>query len=135
MGLDQNLYTRDGQELIYWRKVNCLHKYFTECALNRDEVDGDNCVDFIIDRADLIELVDNCEIILKAYLFGIDEGNPESEPWYELAESLLPPQSGFFFGSTELDSWYLTDLIDIIKQVQWVLGAYDDEEFVYSAWY
>ena len=135
MGLDQNLYTRDGQGLIYWRKVNCLHKYFTERALNKDEVDGDNCIDFIIDRADLIELVDNCETILKAYIFGINDEAPESNPWYKLAESLLPPQGGFFFGSTELDSWYLSNLVDIIKKVQWVLGACDDEEFIYNAWY
>lgn len=36
----------------------------------------------------------------------------------ELAQDLLPTQSGFFFGSTSYDEWYLEDLRSYVEQAE-----------------
>ena len=41
----------------------------------------------------------------------------------EVAEELLPTQSGFFFGGTAYDEWYVQDLELTIKQLDRVLDA------------
>ena len=41
-----------------------------------------------------------------------------------LAAKLLPTQSGFFFGSTDYDEWYIQDLKDTIDQLTHVFDTY-----------
>ena len=40
---------------------------------------------------------------------------------HSLAQSLLPTQSGFFFGSTDYGEWYYADIEDTIKIIEPVL--------------
>jgi len=40
-----------------------------------------------------------------------------------LAEELLPPQSGFFFGSCELDDWYFEKLKNTKKGLEKILSG------------
>ena len=75
----------------YWRKANQIHHWFVDNVQNGE----DNCAEYYVDRAKLIELRDLCKLALK------DKGK---------AEELLPTQSGFFFGSTEIDEWYFQDV-------------------------
>jgi hypothetical protein len=52
-----------------------------------------------------------------------------------LAEELLPTASGFFFGSTEYNEWYIDDLKNTIEQLDKCLALPDDVEFEYhSSW-
>jgi hypothetical protein len=52
------------------------------------------------------------------------------------AEELLAPRGGFFFGSTEVDEFYLDDLDRTIEQLEAALSKYDNNwEFYYgSSW-
>lgn len=77
--------------VAYWRKVNSIHQWFVDnCA------DGeDDCRPMYVSREKLMELRDL-----------VHEARAEKDP------ELLPPQAGFFFGSTEADEYYWNDLKD-----------------------
>lgn len=78
-------------EIMYWRKANAIHAWFVrECQEGVDE-----CQKSYVSQDQLKELVAICKKVLK---------DPAK------AQKLLEPQSGFFFGSTEVDEWYLEDL-------------------------
>ena len=44
----------------------------------------------------------------------------------EVAQDKLPPQSGFFFGSTGIDEWYFQDLEDTKRMLQPLIDAYNE---------
>lgn len=82
-------------EAGYWRKANAIHQWFvTNCQNGVDE-----CQDTYVDTDKLKELLDLCKSIGKSK---------------KKAAELLPPQSGFFFGSTEIDQRYFQDIKDTI---------------------
>jgi hypothetical protein len=57
-----------------------------------------------------------------------------------LAEDLLPTQSGFFFGSTEYDEWYIRDIQSTIDIIETLLsernesGYIDGDIYYHSSW-
>lgn len=71
----------------YWRKVNAVHQWFVSNVQGGE----DNCEEFHVSREQLLELRDVCRKVVADN---------------SLAEELLPPQGGFFFGGTEYDEWY-----------------------------
>ncbi len=75
----------------YWRKANQIHNWFVTNVQNGE----DDCKTYEVDREQLEELKNLCDEVLE---------NPEK------AEELLPVSSGFFFGSTDYDEYYLEDL-------------------------
>ena len=82
----------------YFRKVNFLFYYFDR-TLGKMH---DQYYAFV-EPEDVDNLIDRCERVLKNH---------------ELAHSLLPTQSGFFFGSTDYDEWYFSDVKDCLKQMK-----------------
>lgn len=100
----------------YWRKANQIHQWFVDNVQNGE----DNCAEYYVDRAKLIELRDLCKLALK------DKGK---------AEELLPTQSGFFFGSTEIDAWYWQDVNLTVEIINKCLEMPDTWTFKYqSSW-
>ena len=75
----------------YWRKANAIHKWFVDKC--QDGVD--ECQETWVTREQLQELADTCRAVIA------DTSK---------AGELLPPSAGFFFGSTDVDEWYLQDL-------------------------
>jgi hypothetical protein len=53
-----------------------------------------------------------------------------------LAEELLPTRSGFFFGGTDYDYWYYTDLIRTADLLKKELAAVPNQQvwFYYASW-
>ena len=95
----------------YWRKSNQIHKWF----VNNIQEGKDDCEEYHVPIEKLIELKNLC---LKA----INEKNV----------NLLPPQSGFFFGSTNINEDYWKDLqrtIDIINSLDT-----EGEYYYQSSW-
>lgn len=96
-----------------WRKANQIHNWIVE-----NIQDGkDECQESYFPPEKLKELRDTCEKVLKNN---------------ELASELLPPQSGFFFGSTEIDEWYFSDLRDTIEIID-SLNLENGGDFYYQA--
>jgi hypothetical protein len=98
----------------YWRKANAVHQWFV------NEIgDGvDECQSMYVERSKLSELRDLCNQVLDNK---------------SLATELLPPQAGFFFGSTEIDEWYLRDLEETVKIIDRCLAMPDEISFSYQA--
>ena len=81
------------EELGYWRKANAIHKWFVDNV--QDGVD--ECQESYVTTEQLQQLWDIVKLV---------QGD------HALAPTLLPTESGFFFGSTEYDSYYFEDLED-----------------------
>lgn len=110
---------RIKEEVGYWRKANAIHKWFVE-----NVQDGIDDCDYHreVTKEDLEELLDICHKVL------CNHG---------LAKSLLPTESGFFFGSTQYDDWYRDDLKKTIDICNQALATTDfDKQMIYyvSSW-
>lgn len=75
----------------YWRKANAVHNWFVQnCA------DGeDKCQEIYVSKRQAKALLELCNKVLANH---------------NVAESELPTQRGFFFGSQEYDEWYFKDI-------------------------
>ncbi len=159
MGLDMYLYRADKKrlkkfeqltdeekknvekpfyEVAYWRKANQIRQWFvTNCGYP----ENGNCIDFKLKKSDLEKLVADCKAIREIYkeaenLFGEDE-DQISNYVGKKAKKILPTQSGFFFGSTDYDYYYLMDIDNTIEQCERVLSEtnWKDEIVVYYEWW
>ena len=102
-------------EAMYWRKANAIHKWFVDNVQNG----VDECEEHYVSREQLTELRD---LVLEV-LATRDA-------------SKLPPQAGFFFGSTDITDWYWKDLEYTLEGLNKVLEDFPDRwEFNYrSSW-
>ena len=102
--------------VAYWRKANAIHAWFVKNV----QEGKDECQETWVSREQLEELVETCKQVIE-------------KP--KLATELLPPQSGFFFGSTEVDEWYLQDLEHTVKTLQKALAepTFKKGDFYYQA--
>ena len=89
-------------EFVVWRKINAIHKFFVEKV--QDGVD--DCKSYYVELDILIELKNLINEVIK---------NKDK------AESLLPTQSGFFFGSIDYDSYYYEELIETKKKLDIII--------------
>ena len=105
---DLRISRQTNYEVGYWRKANHIHNWFMQNCACRDEYDNpiDDCrpIEITVDK--LEKLLDACKKVLADH---------------SLASSLLPTQSGFFFGSTEYDEYYFGDIERTIKIIEPVL--------------
>lgn len=102
-----------GHYVGYFRKVNCVYRYFEDKLTDETAwVTKDECED----------IVKRCSAVLE---------NPD------LASELMPTRSGFFFGSTEYDKYYFSDLKNIRKQFKSFIKYFktdDDLMFIHMSW-
>lgn len=76
----------DCEDCGYFRKTNFLLPFFGY---------GEDCTYHPVAREEIEELADRCGRVLENH---------------DLGDDLLPTQSGFFFGDTEYDDYYLDDV-------------------------
>lgn len=104
--------------VAYWRKANAIHDWFVRnCQDGRDE-----CQEAWVSREQLQELIDLCKQVI---------ADPSK------AEDLLPTRSGFFFGDTAYDDWYLGQLEYTVERFEKILAdpAFAKADFYYqSSW-
>lgn len=82
-------------EVGYWRKANQVHRWFVENV--QDGVD--ECQEYGITREHIEALKEACMEVLSTKVGKLD-----------VAAEVMPTASGFFFGSTEYDEYYLEDM-------------------------
>jgi len=116
MGLDMYLYQKETSAVAYWRKANAIHGWIIS---NTGAVD--DCTPIHISKNTLIQLRDDCQKVL-------EEGDEDT------ALELLPPSSGFFFGSSEVDDWYWENVKETVTKLTEIIDStIDDQEFEYHA--
>lgn len=104
------------REVGYWRKANQVHAWFVKHVQDGE----DECKEHYVSREQLAALRDVCNKVIADV---------------SLAEQLLPTQSGFFFGGTEYDEWYLEDLKRTVAIVEKCLALPKTASFYYqSSW-
>lgn len=166
MGLDMEIrhYTENGdRDFIYMRKVNWIRNYF---ANNLDNFEDNGTT--TIPKAKFKELLDlmkqlinetavkkifpvykksldiDCGELSRKSEAMIDEfvanGGEEYERFKEKADELLPTCSGFFFGSIEYDSWYISELLGYYIRLKNLYNSVTDVEWengdvFYWEWY
>lgn len=91
-----------GVELMYWRKANAIHAWFVRNVQNG----VDDCGRYSVSLDQLRELKSACDTVLA------DRSK---------AATVLPTQSGFFFGSTDYDEHFYADLEDTSKSLAGLL--------------
>ena len=101
----------------YWRKANAIHAWFVDnCA------DGvDDCQRIPVSLAKLQELRHLCKSVVL-------------EP--AVAGNVLPPREGFFFGSNNVDQWYIEDMKHTVAMLDKILSSVPEDHhtsFVYQA--
>ena len=127
---DLRISRQTNYEVGYWRKANHIHNWFMQNCAERNEYDNpiDDCRPIRITVGALEKLLDTCKKVLADH---------------SLASSLLPTQSGFFFGSTEYDEYYFSETERTIKIIEPVLKFakhkleiedYDWEVYYQASW-
>jgi hypothetical protein len=106
-------------EFQYWRKANQIHRWFVDNV--QDGVD--ECQETFVPIEKLYELRDVCAAVMA------DRSQ---------AATLLPAQSGFFFGGTEYDEYYFSDVERTLKWLDGLLtkqalAALKGWDFYYQA--
>ena len=103
----------------YWRKANQIHQWFVDNVQDGE----DNCANYYVSRDQLEELLTTCKEVQAT----------RSE---KLADELLPPQEGFFFGNYEIGEAYFEDIDYTVELLQRVLANVpEDWDFQYqSSW-
>ena len=136
-------------DVAYWRKANAIHNWFVENVQNGN----DDCGRYPVSEDQIKDLFDvvmrvrkSCKLIdgevVNGYTFkdgkeipNIEKGKIVEDP--TLAKELLPTTSGFFFGGTNYDQWYVDDLDETLRQLTDIIATTDfDKEIVFyqSSW-
>ena len=100
-------------DALYWRKANHIHKWFVDNCQDGE----DDCREYWVDAKQLVRLKELCESVLLQKDVG-----------------LLPTADGFFFGSTDYDEWYWSEIEETAKGLEKVLKLDTDKwDFYYRA--
>jgi hypothetical protein len=140
------------EHVAYWRKANAIHNWFVEHVQKGE----DNCQAYYVSREKLAELKATCDKVLAAsklkpgkiengYVISpgygdevvrkpiVEDGEVIADP--QIAETLLPTTSGFFFGGTNYDEYYYRDIEETSEVIGKLLTEEGDGEFYYqSSW-
>lgn len=89
-------------EAMYWRKANAIHRWFVQNV----QEGMDECQESYVSKEQLEQLLEACSAVMDNHA---------------LAGKLLPPQDGFFFGSTDLDEYYFADIAETEARLEKLL--------------
>lgn len=118
MGLDMNLYDKNGTEIMYWRKANQIRGWLESHDIIQYD---DDCVKRLVTLQNLKDLIEDCKSVLADH---------------SLAEELMPCSQGFFFGSDEYDEYYFEDLQETVDKLEPIIAAANEKDhFIYEDWW
>ena len=105
---DSNVSTTitQSEDIGYWRKANAIHNWFVKYV--QDE--NDDCGDYYVSLEKFKELLADINEVLSA-----SEEDREFK-----AKKYMPPVCGFFFGSQDIDEYYIQSLEytkDVVEKV------------------
>jgi hypothetical protein len=135
------------EEVGYWRKANAIHRWFVENV--QDCVD--DCGRYEVSKEQLEDLLSVCKLvkeksnlkegmITNGYIFenGVKKPILVQGKYIEnsvVADEYLPTTSGFFFGGTDYDEYYMQDIDETIEILTTALKEtdFDRQLITYSS--
>lgn len=137
------------EEVGYWRKANAIHHWFVENVQNGT----DDCERYEVSKEKLEELLETAKEVLGSCVMvsGLVRNGQRFEGGKladimepgkyvldsSIAEELLPTTSGFFFGGTDYDEYYVKDIAYTAATIEKALNETDfDTHTIYycSSW-
>jgi hypothetical protein len=110
------------EEVAYWRKFNALHNWFVnKCADGVDE-----CQPIYVSEERMKELLETLHKVKEVY----DSNPPDKE---EQLDDIFPTSSGFFFGGTEYDEYYIQEVNETIELIENLLEEEGGDDYEYQA--
>lgn len=103
------------EEAAYWRKANHIHLWFVDNCQGGE----DDCRDTEVSVAQLKELIALCKEVLEKKDNAFSEAN-------------LPTQSGFFFGNTDYNEYYYSDLEETITMLTEAIEGVEEGDYSVS---
>jgi len=95
------------EEIYYWRKANMIHGWFKKNVkfINDSDIQSFEFGCEVIEKFknDLKEIIN----LFKKYKTRNEFKINENDSIYKKIMEIMPPTEGFFFGSTDIDEWYL----------------------------
>ncbi len=134
------------EEAGYWRKANHIHKWFVENVQNGK----DDCGEYYVSTEKIQELLSLCKRVKDAAI--LQDGQLHSGTTYssgtttehyvdgkvivnkEQIAEMLPTASGFFFGGTDYNEWYLDDVQNTIEFLESALADPSADYYYSSSW-
>ena len=135
MGLDMYLFKRKkfregddaynelvkemSEEVMYWRKANQIRSWIVNNTIYEDDW---NCEEVELTKETLEKLKADCEAVMDDPI---------------KARTLFPTSKGFFFGSTDYDEWYFSELETTAKEIGHILEDtdFENETIYYTEWW
>ncbi len=102
------------EEVGYWRKANHIHHWFVTNVQGGE----DDCRDYYVSKKDFEKLLEDCKQVIT---------NKDKAP------EIMPTQVGFFFGGTDYDEYYFSEIEDTIKIVETAISEGGDY-YYHSSW-
>ena len=132
--IDLKRVSRIEEAVAYWRKANQIHNYIVEHFANGE----DNCQPIYLELNDLEQLLDVCKKVRKSInlidgqveqSYTFNEKGEKVSNYVEgkviedtsICEELLPTRSGFFFGNTDYNEWYVEQIDYTIKTLEEII--------------
>lgn len=116
--INLNKVTYITERVAQWRKANAIHNWF----VTNVQEGVDDCKEYYVSLEQLETLLNDVDQVLENH---------------DLAESILPTKSGFFFGNTEYDEYYFDNLKytkEILSEIIQNKNLYQDEFYYSSSW-
>jgi len=133
------------EQVAYWRKFNALHNWFVQnCGKGEDD-----CKEVYVPREALVELLEGLKQIKESLdkstkvTREVEVGWANGEKIYDkievfentdIAEDLLPPTMGFFFGTYDIDEWYYKDVCNTINIFEELVKDEHGEYYYQASW-
>ena len=96
--------------VAYWRKANAIHGWFVNTLAGG----VDECQPIYVSLDKLIELRELANSVVLAPA---------------MAGDILPTQSGFFFGSSDIDEWYISDMKNTVDMLDKIISSVSPEDY------
>jgi hypothetical protein len=96
--------------VAYWRKANAIHGWFVNTLAGG----VDECQPIYVSLDNLKELRELVNSVLLTPAFAGD---------------ILPTQSGFFFGSSDIDEWYISDMKNTVEMIDKIISSVSPDSY------
>ena len=129
--VDELNYNRE--KVMYWRKANMIHGWF----LKNGKWVENNVITDIFKGSILDKLISDIEKVISLIEDNYNVNNvflvEEKDSLYKEIVNLLPPTSGYFFGSTDIDNNYYKILKHTLKDLK---NKYNPEDnyYYHASW-